>query len=212
MLDKLSGVYCILNILTNKVYIGSAVNLRKRIYQHRNQLKYNKHSNRHLQRAYNFYGLDIFNFKIIEIVNDKSKLLLREQLWINYFQSYDFKFGYNLIPIAGSRLGVKHSEETKLKLRNRIYTDEIRQKMSIAKLGKPRSEETKLKISKSNKGRTISNEHKYRISLGLTGRKQSKEHLAKLSAVRKGKRHTEETKKLLSIKMKTIMASKHMAN
>ena len=31
---KLSGVYCIKNIINNKVYIGSSKNIRKRLLEH----------------------------------------------------------------------------------------------------------------------------------------------------------------------------------
>lgn len=186
MLNKLSGIYCILNTKTKKIYIGSAINLRNRIYQHKNHLKYNKHPNIHLQRAWDKYGEKSFNFSIIEICWPID-LLKREQLWINYFKSYDIDFGYNILEIAGSRLGSKHSEKTKEKLRNRIYTDEQKAFMSISQIGKQHSEETKIKISKANKGKIISDEQKLKISQAKKGKKQSLEHLAKLSIIRKGK-------------------------
>jgi excinuclease UvrABC nuclease subunit len=44
-----SGIYCIKNIINDKMYIGSAVNLKTRRYEHFHFLTKNKHHNRHLQ-------------------------------------------------------------------------------------------------------------------------------------------------------------------
>ena len=45
------GIYCIINTENSKNYIGSSMNLYKRIYEHRRLLKLNKHYNKRLQNA-----------------------------------------------------------------------------------------------------------------------------------------------------------------
>jgi hypothetical protein len=54
------GVYCIKNTITNKVYIGSSLNIKSRLKTHIFSLKNNKHHSLKLQRSYNKYGKDNF--------------------------------------------------------------------------------------------------------------------------------------------------------
>lgn len=75
---KQSGIYKITCRPNNKIYIGSAINIRIRWNRHINELKMNKHVNPILQNAYNKYGLNSFIFEIIEIIDDNTKLLERE--------------------------------------------------------------------------------------------------------------------------------------
>lgn len=51
-----SGIYRIVNLANDKFYIGSAVNLERRWYMHRNRLNAGKHRNAHLQAAWSKYG------------------------------------------------------------------------------------------------------------------------------------------------------------
>lgn len=68
-----SGIYIIRNLRTNKVYIGSSQNIRKRLQAHKNLLCKNKHNNHYLQNAWNKYGAKSFEFKTLERV-EKSAL------------------------------------------------------------------------------------------------------------------------------------------
>jgi group I intron endonuclease len=61
------GVYVIRNIVTNKIYVGSTGKLSERWNQHKYSLKRGKHSNPHLQSAWNKYGEKSFTYEIIEI-------------------------------------------------------------------------------------------------------------------------------------------------
>jgi group I intron endonuclease len=120
-----SGIYCIKNLITNKLYIGKAFYTRKRINTHKWLLRHNKHVNVHLQRAWNKYGESNFTFDIIEYCNIES-LPTREDYWTKFYKSNDMEYGYNLM-IPG-RQNYTHSDETK-------------QKMRARKLGKKMSEE-----------------------------------------------------------------------
>ena len=53
-----SGIYCIINNVNNKIYIGQALNLKKRFKEHKRTLKNNTHANEYLQNAYNKYEFD----------------------------------------------------------------------------------------------------------------------------------------------------------
>jgi len=166
-----SGVYKISNFQNGKVYIGSSINIKQRYYEHTSDLKRNVHHSIHLQRAWNKYGEDCFEFEIVELVIDNDKLLEREQYWMDYYNCYHRDYGYNLHKVAGSPLGYKHSEETKKLL-------------SIIGKGVKKSEETKQKMSESRKG----------MKTKLKGHKQTLEHLENRFKNMRGRPLKEESK------------------
>ncbi|MFA5436296.1 MAG: GIY-YIG nuclease family protein [Candidatus Neomarinimicrobiota bacterium] len=104
LLIKEAGIYKIRNNITNDFYIGSAANLRYRWYNHRNALGANRHSNQHLQSAWNKYGADAFEFIVIELC-EKGKLLEREQYYIDSESP-----AYNINKLASSPLGINKPE------------------------------------------------------------------------------------------------------
>lgn len=133
-IPKLSCIYKITNKINSKFYIGSAVNLYNRIKLHKNNLQNNKHHSKYLQNSFNKHGIDNFIIDIIEIV-DKDNLIYREQYWLDKESPH-----YNICKIAHSKLYIKLSDETKLK-------------MKISSTGKKASEETKNKIRISKSGK-----------------------------------------------------------
>lgn len=118
-MDTLAIIYKIKNIVSNKCYIGSSVDGKKRWVGHKRDLKLEKHHNQHLQRAWNKYGSENFSFEILENVLDKSKLIEREQYYLDVLQPE-----YNIQKIAGNSYliskkhsGLNHSNETKEKIK-----------------------------------------------------------------------------------------------
>lgn len=114
---KLSGVYMIKNCINNKVYIGSTKNSFKRRYQeHVRRLKTNKHHNIHLTRSVNTYGIENFEFSIIEIL-DKSSINIRnrEKFFIDKFKSVSD--GYNH---SNNTTSPPLTKETKEKIRKKL--------------------------------------------------------------------------------------------
>lgn len=171
---KIQAIYKITNIINDKIYVGSAIFLQSRWRQHRSDLNLNKHGNQLLQNAWNKYGEWLFKFEILEKVWDKTKLIEREQYWIDLLKTNQRETGYNLTIIARSRLGVKASKEalermskSKIGLKQPRYAV-IARALAITSI--PRSEETKLKISNSHKkGKKISDEQRAKISNSLKG-------------------------------------------
>lgn len=90
--EVISGIYKITNKINNKPYIGSSNNIERRWRQHISLLNNNKHHSIKLQRAWNKYGQDNFEFEIIEEC-DVEKLLYLEQFYIDKYKAY-FE-GYN---------------------------------------------------------------------------------------------------------------------
>ena len=92
------GIYKIENLVNGKLYIGQSVNLRKRRTRHFTELRNNKHTNPHLQRAFNKYGEKNFNFEIILYCNTED-LNYYENFFINLYKTQSS--GYNIC-YAGS--------------------------------------------------------------------------------------------------------------
>ena len=99
----------------------------RRKYEHFRQLKNGIHNNQFLQNSFNVYGINSFEFVILERCK-KSKCIEIEQNYINIL-----KPKYNINPIAGSSLNVKHTNKTIEKIRK-------------SQTGKIKSKETKDKI------------------------------------------------------------------
>ena len=158
------GIYMIQNKLNNKMYIGQAVDIADRWKHHVWGLGGGYHDNTHLQRSWNKYGEENFEFTILlECV--ESDLNMYEEYYIFELMTFDHRVGYN--KNYGGDSG-RPTEETK-------------RKMSEAKKDKQLSEETKRKMSKSLKGKQLSEEHKRKISEAKKGRHHSAETKRKLS-------------------------------
>lgn len=115
-MEERAGVYAITNMENSKVYVGSSGNLQKREHHHRSSFNRGIHSNEHLQRAWDKYGEGAFVFSVLEYVESPAILLDREQFWIDRLNSCNENFGYNMLPIAGSRVGFKCSAEHRRKV------------------------------------------------------------------------------------------------
>lgn len=153
------GIYQILNIVNNKYYIGSSLDVFKRFRTHKRNLKLNKHHNRHLQRSWKKYGESAFEFIVIQSC-DKIERLNLEQYYLN-----TLKPEYNIAISAASPMeNRKHSIKTIRKLtgprgpnkatsENRIWSTERKEKYKEFLKTNPRfhNEKTKKKMSETSK-------------------------------------------------------------
>ena len=133
----MKGIYQIKSKSTGRYYVGSSINIFKRIKRHKYDLNNNSHHNIFLQRAWMKYGQEDFEFNILEIVTDLDPLILtiKEQSFINL--AITNGNSYNTCPVAGTCAGVKQSESTKrkraLKLLGTKRTPEQRARISTAR-------------------------------------------------------------------------------
>jgi len=104
-------IYAIICKINNKQYIGSTTNHNRRKYDHFKDLEKGVHCNVKLQRAYNKYGINAFEFVVLEEILDSKKLLEKEQY---YFDTVNPE--YNICKIAGSSRGRETTETTRKKL------------------------------------------------------------------------------------------------
>lgn len=202
-----SGIYRWVNNLNKKTYVGSGVNLAKRlafyflVQKECTNLKIRGRGRSHIYNALLKYGYSNFSIEILEYC-EASKCIDREQYYIDLLQPE-----YNILKIAGSCLGRLQSEEAKQKIseskkgsrhsegtldkfRARVHSEEIKTKISEAMKGvnegRKLSEEAKLKISEAKKGNIHSEETKLKISEAMKGNKHSEETKLKMSEAKKG--------------------------
>ena len=127
----MKGIYKWTNLVNNKVYIGKSVNIPKRLREYKYEVE--KNNQRPIIRALQKYGFQNFKFEIIENCNHLSdeKLLEREQYWMNYYNSQNPQFGYNILNAiespaehfsAGSvNTKARLNEDKVLSIRDAIY-------------------------------------------------------------------------------------------
>jgi group I intron endonuclease len=189
-----SGIYAIKNIINNKVYIGSAINIDKRWASHKHHLRQGKHHSEHLQCAWDKYGEQNFKFEVLEEVQNPLHLISYEQVYLDYYKSHETERGYNICKVAGSRYGVKASEETRQKISeaSKNRSEETIQKIREAHTGKKLSEEHKQKLREASTGKTLSEEARQKIREAKTGKKRSEETKQKLREAKVGKKLSEE--------------------
>jgi group I intron endonuclease len=186
-----SAIYRIRNIVSGRVYVGSAVNVQHRWQCHRHRLRKGNHHSASMQSSWNKHGADAFSFEIIELC-DPSDFIKREQFWIDALNSCDPRLGFNMCPAAGSPLGLKRqlSEAVKKNIgaaaaaKNR--TPEMREKVRASKLAYYKNPENleKLRAMALKYWATRDREN---ATFSMTGRKHSDATRAKMSASRSGK-------------------------
>jgi hypothetical protein len=109
-----SGIYLIKNIVNNKIYVGSSVNLNNRNYKHFWMLRKGIHDNNHLQNSYNKHGDSSFIFEILEYCSSEE-LILKENYYISKYKSNTLDFGFNLATVNNFRRNT-FNDEVKVKL------------------------------------------------------------------------------------------------
>lgn len=155
-------VYLITNLVNGKKYVGQSVKtLSKRWGIHKAYAA--KGSSFYFHRAIKKYGHENFCTQILFITQDASLCSLIEKTMIKYYETRDTRYGYNLTDGGEGTLGRVLSQETKDKISRahigKKFSLESRKKMSVAKSGrtvpslrgKPLSAQTRAKISASMK-------------------------------------------------------------
>jgi group I intron endonuclease len=181
-----SGIYKIVNTANGKQYVGSAVSISKRFGEHRHYLRNGTHSNTRLQNAWNKYGEDAFEFRVVGKCPPERLIELEQEVMDH------LKPEYNIRLIAKSNLGLKFSEEARRKIseanRKRTLSEEHKRKIgeAIRKRG-PRSIETRQKISIAHMGLKPTEETRQKLIQAQKGNKNAL-----------GYHHTEEVKQKLS--------------
>ena len=157
LLRKKAGIYVFINNKTNKLYLGSSVNLTRRMAIYYYYYNSDKPAISVIIRAMKKYGLDNFSLGIKEFCDNNPKVCLDlEQKWIDHYKPV-----YNVLTIAGSSSGFKHSIETINKLKEKLS------EQNHPKFRSTTSDETKESIIEGIKLFYATNSHP---SKGLKGK------------------------------------------
>lgn len=103
------GVYKIVNIANNKIYIGqTSRSFYLRWRQHLSELRCGRHKNRHLQNSWDKYGQESFQLEIVETVGIYDKVVLDalEQKYLDLL-----KPELNICIFVNTTTGIKYTEE-----------------------------------------------------------------------------------------------------
>lgn len=190
--QHLNCVYCYVNTINGKIYVGQTVDFKNRHRTHVQQSS-NKYP---IDQAFNKYGAKSFDVYIlaenIESIDELNKIES------NYIQLLDSLIkngrGYN-IRSGGDNAPLSESTKKKLSAskRGKTLTEEHKAKISRAvkgennpmygtvgelspNFGRKHSEKTKQKIREANIGKTVSNETKQKISESRLGKYKGKEN------------------------------------
>lgn len=114
-----SGIYCWTNLSSNKSYVGSSVNLGRRIRQYFNPAYISQISRKSMviHKALLKHGYSNFKLEIIEYCTPSAKreLVKKEQHYIKVLNPE-----YNVLKIAYSSLGYKHTKNTLVKIQKHL--------------------------------------------------------------------------------------------
>lgn len=142
--EKQSAVYVITCAATGKFYVGSSVDVSKRLGRHRDDLRSGNHHSKHLQRAWDLYGEQSFRFDIVEHVGPDD-LRAVEQEWIDRCRSADRGHGYNMYPNARGPTGYTVSSEARKKM-SEAHKGRKLPPEQTAKMGSPGSSHPSAKL------------------------------------------------------------------
>jgi group I intron endonuclease len=188
------GIYLIRNVINGKKYVGStgsSVGFNRRWMGHKKGLRGDYHYNPHFQHAWNKYGESNFEWIILEECND-DMLIAREQAWINYYDSMNLKYGYNImgadrhIVSKETRRKMSESQKGNTNSLGFKHSEEYCKNISISlignksALGSKHSEETKRNMSLKRIG------NQYRLGHKHTA--ESKEKMSEARLKRYGKK------------------------
>ena len=171
---------------SGKVYIGITSIKPERRWSNGNGYK----DSPKFYNAIKKYGWYNFNHEILFYgLNEISAKMIEEDL-IYYYKN--FNLSYNISNGGDGSKGVIMSEETRLKMSNAKkgkpsnrkgchLSEETKEKLRQANLGKHHSDETKRKCSEANKGKIFTDETKRKISEAKKGHIVSEETRKKIS-------------------------------
>lgn len=205
------GVYEIRNKINGKKYIGSSNNILLRFSKHKKLLNRNSHINKHLQFAWNKYGMGAFVFSIL-IKTDESTQYIEEQRLIDSLL-LNGEVLYNIgMDVKNPMRGRKHTDANKKIISEKskkIQTDPIiKERHRQGLLGRSVSIDSRNKSSETNKKTWSSLELIKKHSQLTIDRYKDPKAREKASIVRLGMKFTQEHRDNISKARKKLYQDK----
>lgn len=168
-LFRMNGFIYKITSPTGRVYIGQAVDLKKRLSKYKSM---GCSGQKRLYLSFVKYGVESHKFESIEEV-PLELLNIREAFWQQHFDVLSKK-GLNCKIQGHDGKSGRLSEETKRKIseahKGKKFSEETLRKMSQAKIGKKMPEDQRLKMI----GRKLSSEHVEKIRARMIGNSHTK--------------------------------------
>ena len=101
-------IYKIVNIITNKIYIGQTIQKNPKMRWYGHCASANSGAQSYLHRSIRKHGVDKFTFEVVDQAASIEQLNLLEGHWVDHIKSQGFKV-YNLRETGGNKL---HSPES----------------------------------------------------------------------------------------------------
>lgn len=113
-------IYKLTNILNNKIYIGlTTETISERCRKRIAEAKYKESRNSYILNAIRKHGSEVFKVEQLDTANTLEELQQKEIFYIQQYNSTDRNIGYNLTKGGEGNLGLKMSDETKEKIRQK---------------------------------------------------------------------------------------------
>lgn len=113
-------IYKLTNTLNNKIYIGlTTETISERCRKRIAEAKYRESRNSYILNAIRKHGSKVFKVEQLDTANTLEELQQKEIFYIEKYNSTNRNIGYNLTKGGEGNLGLKMSEETKEKIRQK---------------------------------------------------------------------------------------------
>lgn len=117
-------IYKLTNTLNNKIYIGlTTESISERCRKRIAEAKYRKSRNSYILNAIRKYGSEVFKVEQLDTASSLEELQQKEIFYIQKYNSTNRKIGYNLTKGGEGNLGLKMSDNTKEKIRQKRLGD-----------------------------------------------------------------------------------------
>jgi group I intron endonuclease len=184
------GVYTIQHTTSKRFYVGSSVNVEKRMVTHRYKLRHKKHHCKHLQNAWCKYTEFDFVFKLQCVVDSEAEAREIEQAMLDVFYADTYNTKNTALGGAIGDANPMRNPEVAKKIsdgrKGMVFTSEHRKNLSESKKGSfgyakglKHTNESKAKMRLAKLGKTsprkgvvLSDEVKARMSAAKTGIKK----------------------------------------
>lgn len=166
-------VYLFRNRLNNKIYVGQTYDIYGRLTKHISSSKKKGGRKMYFHKALDKYGIDNFDFSVLEEYPSEKEALTGEVYWIARLQSNKQGIGYNMTEGGEGTSGYKQTAS------HRRKNSEAHTGPNNVRYGKPTSQEEKDKISRTKREqRDIMQPHYDKLSKLYAG---DKTNFAKIS-------------------------------